>query len=283
MNAITSSIMLDRPAFVPGVFRGMPFEQYHRTEALSASGAKHLLKSPCHYRHAIDHPIKPTEAMQFGTAVHTGVLEPETFDQRIAFAPECDRRTKIGKEIWADFIFQNDGKLILWSDQELLVRGAIAAVRAHPAASVLLDEADSEVSLFWKCDRFGIPRKARMDTTRGGVITDLKTCQDASADAFGKDIAKRLYHVQAANYVEGYRKLFDREPEGYLLIAVESSAPHGVAVYSLPWLAIDAGAQRMDVACERYRDCSASNVWPAYPDTIEIITLPRWAYMEPQA
>ena len=120
-------------------------------------------------------------------------------------------------------------QIILKEDEHTRVRGIVEAVRSHPAAAAVLDEADSEVSIFWQCDRFGIQRKARLDTTRGGVIADLKTCRDASPQPFARDVASLLYHVQAANYVDGYRTGFGRDPESYLFIAVESEPPHGVA------------------------------------------------------
>ena len=57
-------------------------DQYFALEALSASGAKLLRKSPLHYRADQFKARQPTPAMIFGTVVHRLVLEPE----RPAFA-----------------------------------------------------------------------------------------------------------------------------------------------------------------------------------------------------
>lgn len=266
-----------RAEVVEGIFRGMPSEQYFRMRGLSYSGAKSLLQSPAHYKYRSRNPRPSSPAQVFGQVVHSGVLEPMTLATRVACAPICDKRTKAGKETWADFESSNFDKLILAADDHARAVGTINAVLSHPAASALLAGAESEVSLFWHCKHWQIPRKARLDTLAGSLILDLKTCRDASPQAFARDAANYGYHMQAANYVEGFRATHGAEPEGYLFIAVESEPPHGCAVYSLPWEAIEAGAAIMDRACEIYRDCSESNIWPSYSSLIEPLTLPSWA------
>lgn len=43
------------PPFEPGIHYDMPAERYHATEALSASGAKEILRSAMHYRYLFGH------------------------------------------------------------------------------------------------------------------------------------------------------------------------------------------------------------------------------------
>lgn len=261
------------------IVRGLPFADYLAIPALSSSGAKHLLRSPAHYRDAMDNPKPPTAAMRIGTSVHIGALESDQFDARVACAPVCDKRTKVGKELFAEFeSTTNEDTLIFSSDDYIRVLGTVQAVRAHKAAAAVIDGAEVELTIIWTDERWGIQRKARLDIVNGGLVADLKTCQDASRDAFRREVEKYKYFVQAAMYVDAYTAAFGTEPEAYLLIAAETDRPHQVAVYPLDWGAIDAGRALLDVAMERYRDCLQSSRWPGYGDLIaEPLTLSSWA------
>jgi hypothetical protein len=83
--------------------------EYHAHPALSASGLRVLKRSPLHYWDRYINPdrvtTEPTEAMQLGTLIHCAVLEPDQFDVRYIAVPEgIDKRTKEGKQVWADLL-----------------------------------------------------------------------------------------------------------------------------------------------------------------------------------
>lgn len=267
----------EAPPFVPGVFRDMPAEKYHAIEALSQSGAKEMLRSPMHYRYFRDHPREPTAAMRFGTAVHEGVLEPDTFEQRVVALPDVNARTNAGKAELAAFMAQHAGKLLLSADDFDRARRCVEAVHRHPSARMLLAGGERETSLFWRDRQFDVPCKARIDLRNLGGLVDLKTTADASADEFAKSVANFGYALQAANYYAGCEELLDATPEFFALIAVESEAPHGVACYALGSDAFGVGRVRMDEAMRRYREALTSGYWSGYPPTIDHLTLPRWA------
>lgn len=265
------------PPFVPGVFRDMPAEQYHAVEAMSSSGARSILRSPAHFVLWRTERRDPSAAMQFGTAVHAGVLEPERFDRVVVMAPEFNARTAAGKADRAAFVAANAGRVILSADDFDRARRCVDAIRAHPAARALLDGAECELSLFWRDAQFGVPCKARLDARNHGGIIDLKTTTDASPEEFARSVASWGYHRQAAHYVSGCEHLLDGSPEFFAFIAAESEPPHGVACYSLPGAAILAGAHSMNRALERYAAALAAGEWPGYPSTVESLTLPKWA------
>lgn len=275
MNAMSEPVA--RPAFEPGLFSDMPAEQYHAIEAMSSSGAKKMLQSPLHYKLMRDTPNEPTPAMIFGTAVHAGVLEPDTFGQAVVCAPEVNKRTKDGKAEWDAFAAANAGRAILSPDDHSRALRCIQAVHAHPGAQRLLRLAKCEVSLFFVDDTYKVPCKVRFDAWNHGGLVDLKTCQDASPDAFARTIASYLYHLQAAFYCKGAEQVLGEWPQFFAFIAVESEPPHGVACYTLPSNAILAGARLRAVALERYAEALASGVWRGYPDTVDTIQLPAWA------
>lgn len=269
-------VAVERPPFVPGVFYGMPAETYHAIEALSSSGAKKFRQSALHYKLFRTVKNEPTAAMEFGTVVHAGVLEPDAL-ACYAVAPKVDKRTNAGKEVWAQFVACHTGKIILSQADADRAQGCIRAVRAHPGAMKLLDGAKTEVSLFWHDARYKVPCKCRWDGLNHGGGFDLKTTQDASREAFAKTIAAYEYHAQAAHYISGAEHALDASPRFFAFIAVESEPPHGVACYALPGPAILAGGHLASIALERYAEALASGEWRGYPDTIETIELPRWA------
>lgn len=263
--------------FTPGCWPDLPAETYHAVEALSASGAKKLLQSPAHYKLMRDTVNAPTEAMEFGTAVHCGVLEADTFAGRVVCGQKFDRRTKEGKAGHAAFAAEHAGKLILDPDAHARSLRCIQAVRKHPAASRLLDGAQTELSLLWIDGRYKVPCKARFDAWNRGIVVDLKTTQDASPEAFARSIASFMYHMQAAVYIDAAEHVLDESPSAFVFVAVEAEPPHAVACYALPSEAVLAGKRLQAIALERYAAALASGAWAGYPETIDMIQLPRYA------
>lgn len=266
------------PTFAPGVAYGMPDALYRALPALGSSDVKRLLRSPAHYRAASESADEPTDAQRLGTAVHLAVLEPERFATDVLVSPKFDRRTKAGKKAAAEFELRAAGRLALAADEHDTARCVADAVRAHPAASYLLAEGAPEVSLQWRDEATGTPCKARIDWLRPDHgIVDLKSARDASPLGFGRAIAQYGYAVQLAHYTAGARQVLRVEPPLFAFIAVETAPPFAVGVYVLDDDACVAAAGRVAEAMARYRDCSASGVWPAYSELIQTVTLPKWA------
>ena len=87
-----------KPAPAPGVYPGVPFDEYRSWDAASQSMLKPGRKSMAHLRHAQKFPPDATAAMRLGSFLHSFCLEPETLLSRYVVAPGVDRRTKAGKE-----------------------------------------------------------------------------------------------------------------------------------------------------------------------------------------
>jgi hypothetical protein len=265
------------PAFLPGLFEHMPAETYHAIEALSATGSKKILQSPAHFKLFRTKQKEPSAAMQFGTAVHGGVLEPDRFDDIVCCAPEINKRTKDGKAEYADFLLLNQGKVVLSAEDLDRARRCVDAVLAHPAASELLAGGKNEHSLFWNDARYKVPCKARYDTRNHGGIVDLKTAQDASPEGFGNACARFLYHVQGANYWSGHEHVLNESPAFFAFIAVESEEPYAVGCYSLTPVQLAAGERLMAEALARYAQARETGIWPGYSDAITELKMPRWS------
>jgi hypothetical protein len=268
----------------PGIYPGIPFAEYHRWPGVNFSKLKLFERSPAHAREEMLHPSEPTVAMALGTAVHSAVLEPDRFAAEYVVAPECDRRTKIGKETWAKFEAENPGTILSEEDSETC-QGISTAVWAHPVAKELLSSRGSkEVCVVWDDQDTGLRCKARIDVIGSvagwPVIADLKSVgdgiMDATPDGFSKACARYLYHVQAAHYLAGAEALHSHQRK-FWHIAVEKSAPYGCAVYELSEGALAQGEQQRRRWLHRMKECEATGNWPGYPQTVQPIDIPKWA------
>jgi hypothetical protein len=63
-----------------------------------------------------------------------------------------------------------------------------------------------------------------------------------------------------------------------VIVAAEKEPPYAVAAYRLTEGATDAGMDQLRPLLQLYRRCQASGEWPAYPDTVQDISLPDWAW-----
>jgi PDDEXK-like domain of unknown function (DUF3799) len=131
--------------------------------------------------------------------------------------------------------------------------------------------------MFWIDGKYNVPCKVRWDIRNRGGLADVKTCQDASADAFARDCATYMYHVQNAHYFAGAEAVLNETPRFFIFIAVESDEPFAVKCYALPPDVIRYASGRMDLALERYAKARESGKFPGYGDTIDVLPFPRWA------
>jgi hypothetical protein len=93
-------------------------------------------------------------------------------------------------------------------------------------------------------------------------------------------VANYRYHAQEAFYTDGYR--FANPGEfadelSFIFVAVEKEAPFGVAVYELDQEAVNIGRALYKRNLETYVRCRAANEWPAYPNEVQTLSLPKWA------
>lgn len=271
------------------VVRGMSNEDYHAHPSISSSAINTALRSPLHYfAEYVARAAERTESasMRLGTMVHTAVLEPGEWDARYIVAPDVDRRTKDGKEAWAQFQAAAKGREIVTNEEAAKAHAIAAVVLEHPAAGTLLRgdflEPEREASYFWRDAETGLECRCRPDSFDGEVIVDLKTTTDASPSGFARSVANYGYHVQAAWYRRGVAAVTGRSPR-HVIVAVETSAPYAVAVYELDALALEEGERLCQRAITTIAECQRAGRWPGYGDEIQRLGLPRWAVQEVQS
>jgi len=109
------------------------------------------------------------------------------------------------------------------------------------------------------------------------LIADIKTTQDASPQAFARDVVKYSYHLSAAMYAYGYELVTGRKLESFVFIVVEKNPPYAVAVYELDQASMQAGYRLYRQAIDKYNECTRTGHWPGYSDAIQSLSLPNWA------
>jgi hypothetical protein len=273
MNALVSA---------PGIYLDIDNEDYHRDvmlapelgRSLSSSGVKRILELPAKFAYEREHGRAPKDAFDLGSTAHAIILRNGTVHVVDAY----DWRAKVDQATKKRLRAQ--GKVVVHRGEYQQAARMAQSVRRHPLASAILSQGKPEVSYYWVDASSGVTCRARADWLREGTsadcIADLKTCQDASPEGFGRAAANFGYVLSAAHYLDGYQVLTGRRVPFYV-IAVEVAPPHLVAVYEFPpdWLA-DA-AHRVAHARQIYAECESSGDWPGYSPAITTLPRPRWA------
>ena len=261
---------------------------YHAHPAVSKSHLDLIARSPLHYWARYLDPNRevpePTAAMRIGTALHTLVLEQDTFEERYITAPQVDRRTKDGKARWSEFEAEAGDRELIAADDRAMISRMAEAVWSHPAAAALLNwKGKAETTHMWVDQATGQACKCRPDwlTDDHRLIVDLKTTEDASPAGFRKSIAAFRYHVQAAHYLAGVEAATGTRPDQFLFICVEKKPPYAVAVYAASPVMVTIGAETAARDLDVLVSCKQANAWPGYSDQIEPISLPPWMMPRP--
>lgn len=263
----------------PGIYDGIPEDVYHGDRnltprlgrSLSASGAKTLLRSPARFAYEREHPKPSSDSMDVGSLAHHLILHR---GGRLTIVDAYDWRTKAAQE--TKRAGRAAGDVVVHRGQLAAAAAMARAVRRHELAAAILKDGQPEQSVYWRDKGTGVTCRARVDWLRMNVIVDVKTTRDASPEAFARSCVDYGYRESAAHYVAGVQAVTKRRLP-FLLVAVETEAPHFVAVYRFTDEDLAYGAERMRTALERFAECESSGVWPGYSPDIEVLTMPRWA------
>jgi exodeoxyribonuclease VIII len=249
----------------------LPDCDYHANPAISSTDLRNFLKTPAHYYVGKHSKHEASPAMVFGSAFHLRVLQPCLFESRVVVEKSAPKAKRDALEA--------DGKYLITDEDRKTIEYMVSSLEAHETAAALLwhPSAVYERSYFWDWD--GLTCKCRPDVERRdlGLLIDLKTTTDASPGAFQKSIAGFGYHYQAQHYLTGVSAVSGYLWNTFLFVAVEKSPPFGVGVYKLDGEALEIARVRLQDTYDGIKEHIATDHWPAYPDEIVEISLPRWA------
>jgi len=256
-------------------------EEYHsKKEYIGASGLKLIKKSPLHF---MEEEQKETEALSFGTAYHTFILEPEIFEkenyifndteicnQLIGEGAKSPRATKIYKE-WADEQYRlANGKNMIDQATYNLLQTMSKRLKSHRYVNSLLSGGEAEMSVYCDIEIFTgqkIKVKIRPDYKKDHkrIISDLKTTTDSSTDGFPRLAADRDYHIQAALYSDIMDAI---EGKGlgwnFFFIAQEKTKPFAFNIFESSPQFISQGRYEYEQLLMLYAWCLEQNYWPGY-------------------
>ena len=257
----------------------IPNKEYRAREGISSTDLKKLAKSPAHFRYWKDHPQEDTPALLFGRLAHKYVLEKDKISDEFAIAPEIDKRTKQGKEDWAFFQEQNEGKDIIMPSDFQKAKEMRESLYNTPFAEKLLS-GKKELSFFTKDDETGLVIKCRPDclTEIGDahILIDYKTCDDASSDAFMRSAINLMYDLQMAFYKDIMDKIRGVD-HNVIFIAQEKKAPYVANILEANEYFIRSGRDMYRTYLNIYKECVDSGNWYGYTsDGINSLGLPSW-------
>ena len=273
----------------PGIYPNLSFADYCAIDAVNQSLLRPFIKSIRHGVYAVENRTPPSEAMRFGTAIHTLILDGEAaFESQYAIGGPINERTGecYGRntKAFAEWLAtQGDGREFLTTEEYARLLAIRDRLTNHAYAGPLIQSegAARELTIVWDEPVNGTPVrcKARIDWHHPTVgILDLKSTADADPLAFGKSVANYGYHMQAAWYLLGCERVGLAAPR-YGWIAVESAAPYGVGMYALSAWEQQCGLTRAIKALRRYADWSRGLVTPDDEDAgFTDLQIPGWSW-----
>lgn len=243
---------------------------YHAADGISSSHFSLLAESPLHFQNRECFSLGG-KTFDFGSAVHKLILEPDTFDQEFAIAPELPKNTKEGKAAYESFLEALGERCALTSSEH---DQAIKMARnVRMIAGGLLQGGEAEQSYFAK-DEDGIIRKCRPDyyIQKSGILIDIKTTRDGMDYSFAKSIAEYRYDRQAAWYIDTLT-LLGLPAKRFVFVTVEKSAPYMVRVRELDRASIDKGRANYQQLLKEY----ITFLETGRAQIVKEISLPEWA------
>lgn len=303
--------MISQPTALPfregteGIWLDLLAETYHAAEGCSHTMLKHI-DPPARLPVYLSGEREITAAMILGTLTHHRVLEPlaplpkvivppRTYPAPVDCSAVKQKKAQPGDPLdwhwsakfckaWAAQM-EEQGQIILTETEFNTVEGMVRSIKDHPLCKSIFADGWSEVSVFKNSITSPtVLRKARLDWVprHGSALVDVKTCQDASLDAFAKTILDQGYHCQAAYYLDLWNDAVWETAftprEHFVFIAVEKTPPYLVAVYNLHIEAVKKGRGLNMDRLVTYGRCSAKKEWPGFSPDVETINLPQWAY-----
>jgi len=244
-------------------------KQYNELEGLRRSDLWVLNKTPLHFKYNLDNPQPQTEALLFGSAVHKYILEPLDFYNEYAVAPQVDRRTKEGKEIYNNFLQETTEKGLTVISQEQLeqIKDMAAVLKQDQLVIDLLMGAKYEQVYTWTDPETQVPLKVKADiiTQFEGktYIVDYKTTSSCEYKDFYRSMRKYGYDFQAGMYSEVIENNLLESVE-FAFIAQEKTPPYAYRVFWVDKEVVRTGKGKLHNLLRLYKACADLDQWKGY-------------------
>lgn len=250
----------------PGIY-DISNNEYHSSDGISRSGISLLKKSPLDYWYKYlsgkQEEKKDTKSMDFGSLVHTLVLEPHLFDKEFIIEEKHDGRTAIGKQGKIEFEEKAKGRIVVSKDMLDMATVMQHEVLNHPHAAAILNGASFEKSLYWNDDETGVLCKTRPDIWNHEimVLCDLKTSNDPSRRGFASSALAYDYHIQAAMQIDSVFIHTGILIDIFTFIVLPKEPPYKPYIYILDDMAIEKGRREYKDGLKLLKRCIETNRW----------------------
>lgn len=257
-----------------GIHKNVSFDRYLKEDRVSKSALwTAYSRSPAHARVEKE----ASNAMKVGTATHCVVLEPDSFRLRFHRGPDDRKGNR-----WKDFVAEyGEGALTSHEfDAALELRDAIMDV---PEIRLLTGNgAYREITACATDPETGLKTRARADgyVPGHGIIAELKSTNDARAEAFQRTVRQFGYHMGEAHYAKTWQDAGGENYQAFIFIALEVEAPYALKIYELDADTIAEGEAIRQKAMATWLECVQTGKWPAYKTAPEALGLRKYDYRE---
>lgn len=260
----------------------------------SNSTLKWFRETPYCYWYHVTHGTKiDRPAFALGKLCDMAMLEPERFRRSVVRIPDMPMRGRDQKELFvaecqemADLELSVDlgasaddikaavrrqleaAGRILCSDKEwAMLQGQVESLKLpiHTQARKLVTNGQHQRVLRWTDEETGITCKGRPDIIieQGGILVDLKSTLDASADGFRRALWSFGYEYQDAMYYRGARAN-GIDVQAFYFVLVEKEPPYHWNVVEVD--EEDRTMARLQISSDlrRLKECLATNNWPGH-------------------
>ena len=256
-------------------------EVYHgKKEYISCSGLKQIKKSPLHFKLE---EKKETDAMTFGSAYHSYILEEELFNEEyhifdetailnilIGEGSKSPRATNKYKEWFECEMRVANGKQTINNGTLNMLKAMKERLTSHRYANTLITKGEAEMSVYCEIEIMTGQRvkiKIRPDYKKDAkrIITDLKSAASASVNDFPRAAADMDYHLQAALYSDIMEAVEGKEMGwSFFFIAQEKTVPYAFNIFESSPQFLAQGRSEYQMLLLLYADCLGKNKWPGY-------------------
>lgn len=230
----------------------------------SCSLLKAMLESPAHYMAQMLADKSKSPAKNFGTLVHSLVLEPGAFSREYAVFPgkrdgrDTDFKTFCAINLGRTVI----DELELAAARELAEKVLQRKVLGRPFAD-FVSEGIPEASIFYTDPTTGVRLRTRIDLLHPEIVFDLKTTMHPTVAAWTRQALSLHYDMQSYMYTLAV-SLFRgaTTPPPFVFIAAESDRPHSIGVYTAGESFMNNGGRKYQAALGGYSACNSIGHWP---------------------
>lgn len=245
-----------------------PFTLNLTERPLSYSSLKAFQKSPQHFVMYREGKKEPTPAMEFGNIVDCLILTPELYEKKYAVMPSNLERPganilkaknpspesieKIKK--WDEWTSANVNKT--WISSEDAQKALFLKDKTYKnekAVELIGRKVKTQVRMNWNEAESGLPFVGYIDLEGDSFILDLKTAATGDPEDFMKQAYNLGYHIQAAAYVDAYRKL--GMFKDYWFLVVETSEPNNITVFKADKDFMELGHEEYKYLCKEFKMC----------------------------